>query len=54
MTHEIKYATGIDIVNCNEALFEFVTHSPEYLVEYVGLSENVTRDQIRALGTFKK
>lgn len=53
MTHEIKYATGIDIVNCNEAMFAFVTHSPEYLVDYVGLSENVTRDQVRALAKEK-
>ncbi len=53
MTHKIKYATGIDVVNCHKAMFEFRTYSPEYSVDYVGVSEDLTREQVRALAKEK-
>ena len=49
----VKFATGVDTVNCNTAMYEIAGHSPEYFIEIVGLSENVTRDEVRDLAMQK-
>lgn len=52
MVHEIKYATGIDTINCNKFMYEFKSYMPFNSV-MVGFSEKVTRDQLRKLAKEK-